>query len=127
MTQEEINKAIAEWMGWSNIEVANSMNINSPLKGYPPTGQIIGNKKKKIIPNFYNDLNAVHEAEKRLTPEQEEQYVSWLGALIMAEAYEDTTSARWSKSNLSSTDSTYRATAPQRCEALLRTLDLWKE
>jgi hypothetical protein len=71
----------------------------------------------KDIPDYPNDLNAVHEAEKSLDRFQVSEYgielcrvmklpdingeICW-GSLVMA-------------------------TARQRCEALLKTVGLWKE
>lgn len=80
---------------------------------------------KLNLPDYLNDLNAMHEAEKVLNPEQEEDYVHSLGSLIMSRAYEN--DERWTKSNLSSFDSTYRATASQRAEAFLKTIGKWEE
>ena len=78
-----------------------------------------------ILPSYGTDLNAMHEAEKLLTPDQEEIYVDQLSAAIMTDAYEN--EPRYLKSHLGSADSIYRATAAQRREAFLRTLGLWKE
>jgi hypothetical protein len=61
-------------------------------------------------PDFYGDLNACAEFEQKLSgPEQ----LSYLGILGRKDVW-----CNW----LSVT-----ATAPQRCEALLRTLGLWEE
>lgn len=80
--------------------------------------------REGMIPDYPTDLNAMHEAERILTPEQEENYVALLGQLIMSKAYDG--DERWVKSHLSSGDSTYRATAAQRCEAFLGVLGKWK-
>jgi hypothetical protein len=71
-----------------------------------------------------NDLNAMHEAEKVLTPEKEERYVGMLQNVMGIEVFEE--GSRWESSHLSSSDSVYRATASQRAEAFLKTLGLWK-
>lgn len=66
------------------------------------------------IPDFLNDLNAMHEAEKILTKVQRTAYVNILWkkcALEHLDPYE------WSVS----------ATAAQRAEAFLRTIGKWEE
>jgi hypothetical protein len=110
MTPEQINIAIAEFHfgSWDRMQ-----KLTDGL-------YILLNSGWKVLPDYYHDLNACHEAEKKLTPDQEEQYVERLGSMLMEGAYEG--DLRWVNSHLSSGDSTYRATAPQRCEALLRTI-----
>lgn len=60
------------------------------------------------VPDYFNDLNAMHEAEKMLTGEQTLAYIT---ELIAAAAKHDT--------------AVYFATAAQRAEAFGRTLGLW--
>jgi hypothetical protein len=56
-------------------------------------------------PDYLTDLNAMYEAEKLIMDESSIIYFEWLTRL----------SCPW------------HATAPQRAEAFLRTLNLWKE
>jgi hypothetical protein len=68
------------------------------------------------IPDYFNDLNAVHELEKVLTDEQwleyrEELRTAILGGIRLV--------SQWCKADL-------HATAAQRAEALGLTLNLWK-
>ncbi len=58
--------------------------------------------------DFCNDLNAMHEAEATLTEDQ-----LWIMARQIEKNWED----QWY----------FRATARQRAEAFLRTLDKWEE
>jgi hypothetical protein len=74
-------------------------------------------------PDYLRDLNAVHEAEKVLTPKQEGLYVRLLSEKIMEEAYED--EERYQKSHLSSADQIYRCSSKQRLESLVRALGKW--
>jgi hypothetical protein len=60
------------------------------------------------LPDYLNDLNAMHEAEKVLTNEQEKEYAYQLEAVCCPREYG------------------WHATAAQRAEAFLRTLNLWK-
>jgi hypothetical protein len=100
MTDEEINAAIAEACGWTRVNATHS-------SGKAPNADYVG---EEFIPNYCNDLNAMHEAEKALnTDELFEQYYLTL--------YETTRSTRWPVC----------ATALQRAEAFLRTLDKWKD
>ena len=60
------------------------------------------------LPDYFDDLNAMHEAEKMLTGEQTLNYIT---ELLAAAAKHDT--------------AVYFATATQRAEAFGRTLGLW--
>ncbi len=62
------------------------------------------------IPDYLNDLNAMHEAEKVLTAEQRRSYVNRIFNLPVSECESNTF-----------------ATAAQRAKAFLRTLNLWEE
>lgn len=64
MTQMQKRIAIAKACGWTHIENVNTMATDGIWFGYPPTGAIIG--KKEPLPNYFGDLNAMHEAEKLL-------------------------------------------------------------
>ena len=85
MSNEQINKVIAEVCGW---------------KGHPFWDN---------IPNYCNDLNAMHEAEKSLARDIRNHYIDLLG-----ETYSDS----WEFAT---------ATASQRAEAFLKTIGKWEE
>ena len=61
------------------------------------------------IPNYFNDLNAMHEAEKVLFPKHEAKWAEYM-SIVCGHSWR----IIWT------------ATAAQRAEAFLRTLDLWK-
>jgi len=61
-------------------------------------------------PDYLNDLNAMHEAEKVLTAEQRRSYVNRIFNLPVSECESNTF-----------------ATAAQRAKAFLKTLNLWEE
>lgn len=73
-------------------------------------------------PDFYHDLNAVHElvvAFKRSVNDGDRR---WSDALMrVCQDAEDCVGA------VEARYKTADATAPQRCEALLRTLNLWED
>ena len=93
MTDEQINAAIAEACGWK--EGVERYVQNLPLMKAPP--------------DYCNDLNAMHEAEKVLTDDQREVfYPRNLGA--------------WQRPI-----NVIYATARQRAEAFLRVMGKWEE
>jgi len=73
------------------------------------------------LPNYCNDLNAMHEAEKVLSPanqpargeSQWSAYLGWLGFC--------------GENNTSEVYGCVTATASQRAEAFLKTLGKWEE
>lgn len=72
------------------------------------------------IPDYLTDLNAMHEAENILNHEQQGQYCAWLKITI------DRDCADIPGSISSLLRSWYwHATAAQRAEAFLKTLNLW--
>ena len=82
--------------------------------------------KLLLTPDYLNDLNAMHEAEKVLTPTPDElefndgKYIEYCGELCRVCGwlkYEQTMFA-WD---------VIRATAAQRAEAFLRTIGKWEE
>lgn len=106
MTNEQINVAIAEACGW---EVQLSL-LQSGL-------EIVRDGKRKPLPNYCTDLNAMHEAEKVLTPKNwnnfSEKWWDYCDFLTFCCDHD--------------TKQSFHATARQRAEAFLRTLGLWKE
>ena len=67
-----------------------------------------GHKRNKQPPDYLNDLNAMHEAEKVLTSPQWDKYTV---ALLFATEHRMFCAA----------------TAAQRAEAFLKTLNLWTD
>lgn len=103
MTPEEQRIAIAEACGWTNCTF-------NPAKGEPkgclPNESFLG---EFTCPHYLNDLNAMHEAEKVLSQEQRVNYCNTLAKVCNTEK-----------------DKIF-ATASQRAEAFLKTLNLWKQ
>lgn len=117
MTPDEQRIAIAEFCGWKWRD--NVRPIYPPCGGwFSPEGH--GPFGPDAFPDYLNDLNSIHEAEKKLTDEQWSLYRLDL----------TTVCEREDKERLGYTpthQSFWHATATQRAEALLRTLGLWKE
>jgi hypothetical protein len=101
MTPEHQRIAIAEACGWSFIH-----RVDKPPHGLPPNGK--NDRYSSPLPDYLNDLNAMHEAEKLLTYKQHVIYTDTLEMLIGGPGYKPATCA----------------TAAQRAEALVITLGL---
>lgn len=115
MTDKEINEAIAGVCGWKckghpdQLKATDGWGEFSYQFVIRPDGQLVTHNS---IPNYCNDLNAMHEAEKTLyDPSMRRDYSSILGCLVKGYIC---------------LDAIY-ATARQRAEAFLRTLGKWKE
>lgn len=112
MTKDAINRAIAEWRGWKDIHP-----YDGPWE--PTKGILVGLKpvradngfRRQTIPNFFEDLNAIAEAEGALDSNQWEIWHRIVADRFLTEEQ----------------PYAVRISAPQRCEALLRCLKLWKE
>jgi hypothetical protein len=105
MTNEQINIAIFEIFGWKWEPEKNSFF-------HPENGRL----KPKYAPDYCNDLNAMHEAEKWM--------ISNLRLLDFWQFAEEL--KRIVPANLGD-DSYIHATARQRAEAFLKTIGKWKE
>lgn len=100
MNKEQQRIAIAKACGWKFSEVTGAWHLKG--RGYDTT-----------IPDYLNDLNAMHEAEAVLTREQLVDYCN--------------TTLRSTTGEGNVVDyKMIRATADQRAEAFLRTLGLWR-
>ena len=103
MTPEAQRIAIAEACGW---------RCTASFKGafacwVRPDGM---DHQTELLPDYLNDLNAMHEAEKTLTYAQGGQMTVWIQHM-----------------NCAGYGPQLFATAPQRAEAFLRTLGKWEE
>ena len=110
MTNDQINRAIAEACGWTNIHDGGPWH-NHKLWGYPPELPGQGGNAYKYIPDYCTDLNAIHDAEKTLTDDQFKWYTHWVEKLMPE------TGIRF----------LLCATASQRAEAFVRSIGKWEE
>lgn len=106
MTPSEINVAIAGWMGWTDISPTFHVGFD------PDTGQ------PRPIPNYHGDLNTCWDAEEHLETAigSVHDYLSNLKLAVLRDCQGPFAEAAM-----------VHATAPERSEALLRALNLWKE
>jgi hypothetical protein len=122
MTPEEQRIAIAEACGWTFIP-SHDVQTNDTPRTVPERWEL-GDQEAvafdvTMLPDYLNDLNAMHEAEKILTYEQRETFVAELA---------NTAQMKRTKATINSDYFIVtHATAAQRAEAFLRVLDLWKD
>ncbi len=108
MTEEQINAAIAEACGWT--EIGECENGGFRLRGFPSDRF---EAHRKPIPNYCNDLNAMHEAEKVILPKFSHFYANKLALITGVDCSDET--------------AFFCATARQRAEAFLKALGKWEE
>jgi hypothetical protein len=112
---DKINRAMAEVAGWTDCHRPLAANVHEPITervlcGIPPGSQI-----HKPLPNYLADLNAVHEVEMQLRGTDDQHYND---PIIYR---------RWKEYQHYILESYgVCATARQRCEAILKTLNKWK-
>ena len=139
MTDQEINVAVAEAVGWTRHRVKDG-GFTCELCGLEYASSCWKSWEIKYLwckkdgkgepPNFCGDLNAMHAAESEVlvTDELRRKYVETLDRVlaipVTQEQHENFVTANFIKDGL------YRfthATAHQRAESFLRALSLWKE
>lgn len=116
MSPEAQQIAIAEWCGCKLTQIADGTKFSNPEE--PLMVQRWVNEKlnrvDRKLPDYLNDLNAIHEAEEKLTDgEYNHHFIHYL----------DDTQAR----TLEHRNRCVSATAAQRAEALLRAIGRWTE
>lgn len=117
MTNEEINRAIAEHLRWTQVRVIpphpRRKSEGSTIAGNPPA---TSKDRSILVPNYAEDLNALHEAEKTLDDHEHDRMRNQLWLLMIKTTERNKTSRR-----------VHSAEARERAEALLRTIGKWKE
>jgi hypothetical protein len=102
MSDVQINIAIAEACGWLLVKTCDGSLIGKLKNEQGPMDE---------IPDYCNDLNAMHEAEKILSDESHADYACELVKTIRQ-------NGEWFES--------VSATAAQRAEAFLKTINKWE-
>lgn len=110
MLTSEIDLAVAEVTGKSDFKRKTRTGKDDPAGVVLYYKECLGGGAYTWtrVPLYHKDLNAMHEAEKMLSPDELNRYVLCL-SLDVIEAYADAVCA----------------TCAQRAEAFLRTLNLW--
>lgn len=134
LTQEEKRIKIAEACGWRWME-----NPTTGIGGYWETGDIgtpnyqrgdWGSRELAVgLPDYFNDLNAMHEAEKMLLTGRAIEFVKQLSRIL---GVDENSISAWELHCTQSYDrkcyavfSFTHATDKQRAEAFGMTLSLW--
>ena len=97
---------------WKEVLINTSNGPDSTY--YPFEGKLVDYLEEASVPNYTEDLNAMHDAEKVLTEDQREQYLNSLYKVCNPDSM---LNDAW---NLNC------ATAAQRAEAFLRTIGKWE-
>lgn len=131
MNKDNQNIAISEHCGWKEIGKSGVyQNVSKGINGCMRNGAV---HKKRIemklpgansflVPDYVNDLNAMHEAEKHLVDNHTSQdfqiarYISHLENIV----YYNVRDVGWSFSLTT-------ATAAQKAEAFLKTIGKWED
>ncbi len=118
MSPEQQRIKIAEACGWKIID----FNRGDKLPDVVPSKTTYWDKERKYkpypaIPDYLNDLNAMHEVEATLDCVQQFAYAAYL---YYGEPHEHA----WDQV---AAFEIAHATAAQRAEAFLKTLNLWEE
>lgn len=118
--------AIAEFCGWTFREsrsfdsgAVGSIWIDGKCLNYYKPGILF----KRSLPDYLNDLNAMHEAERHIPYIFGQKYFTHLREIYLRDAEED------QKNGGPSVDfifGCWHATAAQRAEALLHTIGKWE-
>ena len=126
MINQQINIAIAKACGWKKMNWNEATVYGSATHGFrvwksKHQDSIMSYKGRagERIPDYLNDLNAMHEAEKILTHDQQVQFSVELGKLTTSHL--PSSRAAWMDFAIA------HATAAQRAEAFLRTIGKWEE
>jgi len=117
MTPEEQITAIALAIGYTyedRVMLYDGEEIKFRLWRTPNGGGMA----RSWPPNYPKDLNAMHTAWLKLSPSEKERFESELYSIVIGEAeYNRNDDAGWITN----------ATAEQRAEAFLKTLNLWEQ
>jgi hypothetical protein len=129
MKDNEIRIAIAEACGWKNCKCNEGQPDGEPdddfnrdvveHRSHTPYCGFPTEPHREIIPDYLNDLNAMHEAEKMLSQSQGTDYGIELNTIMDRDFCKGIAAPHG--------DCDWHATAAQRCEAFLRCLGKWKE
>ena len=111
MTIESQKLALLEWAGWSKKPIC----FNGPICWHNPQGQVVCYKNQhQHLPNL-NSLDVIAEMEGKLSDDQWGPYLQRIPEVLHRHGRAASMDRNW-----------VQLTAPQRLEALVRTLGLWK-
>jgi hypothetical protein len=117
MNKDKQRIAIASFLGELNPRVTEFGNLIAST-GVTPEGEYWGTHG---LHDYLNDLNAMHEAEETLVDSQAQDYIVYLAQATDAKqefAVCEPVIMHWN---------IYHATATQRAEAFLKTVNRWED
>jgi hypothetical protein len=117
MTDEQINIAIAEACGYKNVAIRMTEGTIRVITGFKH------HTFDEEIPDYCNDLNAMHEAEKMLTKEQLYNYGNKLDRITLPKTSMEMCYIESPEAGMY--PDLFCATAAQRAEAFLKTIKKW--
>lgn len=128
MKPEQQRIAIAKACGWTHKPTKLNPHfwINENYQKNSPE-IIYSARNAKCLPDYLNDLNAMHEAEKPLDKMQSHAFQDHLREIVyrdsptLGEFGTTSISHAWAEHFI------WHATASQRAEAFLRTFNLWTD
>lgn len=130
MSPESQRIAIAKVCGWKQTQVPDGLSFSEPKV---PKFRIMWVKDENLItqtiklPDYLNDLNAMHEAEKCLFQSKPGYYNrSYFFALVNIIYNFDPSETGWDGDARVCCKVTH-SSASQRAEGFLRTLNLWED
>ena len=126
MTEEQMNIAIAESQGISDCIVREQEHVNVEGREVTYWEELGGYKDGKYhrIPDYANDLNAMHELEKSI--KEPASYAGWLEAVTESEIAVGSLDPQ-GQISYRSLFRTAHASARQRAEAYLRTIGRFED
>lgn len=140
MNPDKQRTAIAEYCGWKEIGKSGIyQNVSKGVNGCMPNGEVHKKRIKMklpgansfLVPDYLNDLNAMHEAEKALEDKDEggrlmAEYAIWKLPSV-CEIYSRKNELVHPYTGSIGNYLLIHATAAERAEAFLRTIRQWEE
>lgn len=119
MTNLKINKAIAEHLGWKELDFhLDGKRILGDRPSFK-NGKIVSYTVDQYVPDYCNDLNAMHEAEKHVF--DFDRFGDELAKVVLGYTGtpEDITLNYWALQRVT------HANGRQRAEAFVKTIGKW--
>jgi hypothetical protein len=112
---------IAEICGWKEIEIRRGRDPDEdkligwhpPIKNFRKDGTDYVFQSKSVVPDYVNNLDDMHDAEKHIAKDLRLKFASTLAGVL---------GCAWYQSNI-----LLFATAQQHAEAFLKALGKWEE
>lgn len=124
MTPEDQQHAVRLAMGYTCISRTIRMTLDAqPIHFQLWRSSTGGGMERDLPPDYLKDLNACHEMEKTLSPDQDDDYEYKLGCLV-ADLDPEIDHTNFTRDLIISYG--VKANAAHRCEAFLRALKLWQ-